>query len=168
MITPAYCRTMARYNRWQNNSLYREADTLSEAERHRDRGAFFGSIQRTLTHILWGDTMWMSRFDGWERAPVGMSKSAEMIVDWQELKTARLLADAKIADWAGRLTEDDLVGDLSWYSSVLKAEVKKPMGMLAAHLFNHQTHHRGQVHAMLTAAGCTPDATDMPFMPEDT
>ena len=62
MIDPAYVQRMARYNRWQNANLYGVADTLSDEERRRERGAFFGSIHKTLSHLLWGDRIWMSRF----------------------------------------------------------------------------------------------------------
>ena len=62
MIDPAYVQRMARYNRWQNANLYGVADTLSDEERRRERGAFFGSIHKTLSHLLWADQIWMSRF----------------------------------------------------------------------------------------------------------
>src|SRR4029450_9880640 len=64
MIDAAYVQRMARYNRWQNESLYGAAGTLSDAERRRARGAFFGSIHATLNHVLWGDRIWMSRLAG--------------------------------------------------------------------------------------------------------
>ena len=64
MITPDYARAMAVYNRWQNRSLYREADALTEAERKQPCGAFFGSIHATLSHLLFGDQIWMHRFAG--------------------------------------------------------------------------------------------------------
>jgi uncharacterized damage-inducible protein DinB len=162
MIAPEYCQTLARYNAWQNRSLYREADAIGDQARRLDRGAFFGSIQATLSHIHWGDCMWMSRFDGWDRPG-----AHETIEDWDELKSLRLDADARMAAWAGGVTQDDLNGDLSWYSGILKADLCKPKWILVGQLFNHQTHHRGQVHAMLTAAGGTPDATDLGFMPDD-
>ena len=66
MITPAYVQLMARYNAWQNLSIYTAARGLSTEDRQQDRGAFFGSIQGTLCHLAWGDLMWMSRFDGGE------------------------------------------------------------------------------------------------------
>ena len=65
MITPAYVRTMAAYNSEMNRRLYGPAARLSDEARKADRGAFWGSIHKTLTHILWGDNSWMSRFDGW-------------------------------------------------------------------------------------------------------
>ena len=68
MIDPAYVQRMARYNRWQNENLYGVADRLSDEERRRERGAFFGSIHQTLSHLMWGDRIWMSRFAGFARA----------------------------------------------------------------------------------------------------
>ena len=62
MITSDYARLMARYNRWRNGAIFAEAGTLSEAERARDRGGFFGSIQGTLNHVLWADRLWLHRF----------------------------------------------------------------------------------------------------------
>jgi len=167
MISPEYVRVMSRYNRWQNKSLYGAADTLDTADRTRDRGAFFGSIQRTLGHLLWGDTIWMSRFDGWEAPAGSIAESPLMVLDWAALKTARAQADARIVDWGERVLAQDLAGDLTWYSGAMGRELTKPRALLVMQLFNHQTHHRGQVHAMLTAAGARPDDTDLPFMPED-
>ena len=164
MITPEYVQMMARYNQWQNRSLYGAADTLDDAARRMDRGAFFGSIHDTLAHILWGDTLWMSRFDGWEPPT---DKAGMVIADWEGLKQARKAADARLIDWGGRVQPDDLKGDLSWSSAVMNREFKKSRALLVMQLFNHQTHHRGQVHAMLTAAGTKPEDTDLPFMPDD-
>ena len=67
MITPAYVRTMAAYNSEINRRFYAAASRLSDAERKRERNAFWGSLHNTLVHILWGDGQWMSRFDGWQR-----------------------------------------------------------------------------------------------------
>jgi uncharacterized damage-inducible protein DinB len=157
---------MARYNAWQNRSLYREAGRLSDAQRREDRGAFFRSIHGTLGHLLWGDTMWMSRFDGWEKPPVGPAEG-ERWLDWEGLAAARLAADERIAAWAARLTEGDLAGDLTWHSGVLKRDMTRPRWVLVVHMFNHQTHHRGQAHALLTGFGARPDDTDLGFMPHD-
>ena len=73
--------------------------------------------------------------------------------------------DADLAAWAGQQRDEDLTGTLTWYSQSAEREIKKPLGLILTHLFNHQTHHRGQVHAMLTAAGARPDQTDLPFLP---
>ncbi len=166
MITPAYVRRMAAYNRWQNDSLYTAADGLSPAARELDRGAFFRSIHGTLAHLLWGDSIWMSRFDDWEAPEVSIPDSALFVIGWEELKAARLEADTRILDWAARVQAADLQGELSWLSAAMGREVTRPRALLVMQLFNHQTHHRGQVHAMLTAAGARPQDTDLPFMPE--
>ena len=166
MITADYARTMARYNAWQNRSLYREGDKLSDVQRREDRGAFFCSLHGTLAHLLWGDMMWMSRFDGWDKPEVGPA-DGESWLDWEALKTARTSADTRITNWASRLTDTDLEGDLIWYSGILKRDIGKPKWITITHFFNHQTHHRGQAHAILTSFGMTPDATDLGFMPDD-
>jgi uncharacterized damage-inducible protein DinB len=157
---------MGRYNAWQNRSIVAASDTLSEADRKADRGAFFGSIQGTLSHLLWGDLIWMSRFDGGDPPPGGIPESPTLFADWTALKRERAATDERIEAWAARLDEADLEGDLSWHSGALGREVTKPRALLITHFFNHQTHHRGQVHAMLTAAGARPGATDLAFMPE--
>jgi uncharacterized damage-inducible protein DinB len=164
MITPAFVRTMADYNRWQNESLCRAADQLSDAQRKEPRGAFFGSIHATLNHLLWGDQMWMSRFAGTPRpkAP-GIPQSIGMFESWDDLKRERQAFDQVIIDWAETLDGAWLDGDLTWFSGASGREQTKPKTLLVVHMFNHQTHHRGQVHCMLTQAGVKPDATDLPF-----
>ena len=164
MITPAYVQMMARYSQWQNHSLYGAADTLDDSARRMDRGAFFGSIHDTLAHILWGDTLWMSRFDGWEPPT---DKAGIVIADWEDLIKARQAADARFIDWGARVSRSDLEGDFSWHSAVLQRDFTKPKSVCVMQIFNHQTHHRGQVHAMLTAAGTRPDDTDLPFIPDE-
>jgi uncharacterized damage-inducible protein DinB len=166
MITPAFAQAMAAYNAWQNRSLYGAAAALPDEARRQDRGAFFKSIHGTLNHILWGDRIWMSRFDNWPKPEVPIGESPRMIDDFAALRTARVEADAKLADWAARLDQAALEGDLTWYSGISQVERTKPRALLVTHMFNHQTHHRGQVHAMLTAAGAKPEATDLPWMPE--
>jgi uncharacterized damage-inducible protein DinB len=165
MITPQYVRTMAGYNRWQNESLYAAADRLSDAERKQPRGAFFGSIHGTLNHLLWGDQMWMSRFAGTPRPKAaGIPESVAMVETWDDLKRQRQTFDREIIDWANRLDAAWLEGDLTYFSGAAGREITKPKGLLVSHLFNHQTHHRGQVHCLLTQAGQRPGATDLPLL----
>ena len=166
MMTSGLCRTLARYNAWQNANLYGTADTLADAERRRDRGAFFGSIHATLSHLLWGDTIWMSRFDGWDAPGGGIVGSAAFEPDWERLEARRREADARILEWAGRVAPEWLGANMTWHSGALGREITKPAGFCVAHFFNHQTHHRGQVHAMLTAAGARPGNTDLFAMPD--
>lgn len=164
MITPEFLNTMAAYNGEMNRRIYGAAGRLSDEERRRERGAFWGSIHGTLNHILWGDTIWMSRFAGWEKPPVPAPQSAGLHEDFFALQKARGEADRRISDWAGQVKPDGLSGDLAWFSGVLGREISKPKSLLVVHFFNHQTHHRGQVHAMLTAAGEKTGDTDLPFV----
>ena len=165
MIDGAYVQRMARYNRWQNENLYGVADTLSDADRKLPRGAFFGSIHATLGHLLWGDRAWMSRFAGTPRPEGGIPESVSLYPDWDVLKRERTAFDAVIIDWADRLDATWLTDDLTWYSFAVKAQLAKPKWLLVTHMFNHQTHHRGQVHCLLTQAGAKPADTDLILMP---
>jgi uncharacterized damage-inducible protein DinB len=165
MIDLGYVQRLARYNRWQNENLYGVADTLSDAERKRACGAFFGSIHATLNHLLWADRIWMSRLAGSPRPEGGIPESVATYSEWNDLKRERAAFDTVIVDWADRLDPASLEGDLTWFSGAIKAELRKPRWLLVTHMFNHQTHHRGQVHCMLTQAGGKPGDTDLPIMP---
>jgi uncharacterized damage-inducible protein DinB len=164
MITPGWVRMMAAYNAEMNRRLYGAADRLEEAARRQERGAFFGSIHATLSHLLWGDTAWMARFDGWEMPQGGIQASPRLHDDWTKLKADRAEVDARIEAWAARVDPAWLASDLTWFSGAMGREVTRPAAALVTHFFNHQTHHRGQVHAMLTAAGEATGATDLPFV----
>lgn len=164
MIVHTFAQNMARYNRWQNASLYAAADALSDAERRSDRGAFFQSIHGTLNHLLWADAMWMSRLAGGPRPDVALRDSSAYRPDWTRLKEERAQADERLIAWADGLDAAALGGDLSWFSAALGTMIVKPRALVVVHVFNHQTHHRGQAHAMLTAAGARPEDTDLIFM----
>ena len=161
MITPAYVRTMAAYNSEMNKRLYDAANRLSDAERRRDRGAFWHSIHGTLVHILWGDGQWMSRFDAWQRPATPIKESDHLIEDWAELCSARQKADAGISRWAQKVDDAWLNGDMTWFSGAANREVTAPKRLLVTHFVNHQTHHRGQAHTLLTAAGQQTGDTDL-------
>jgi uncharacterized damage-inducible protein DinB len=161
MITAAYVRTMAAYNAEMNRRLFDAAARLSEPERRAPRGAFWGSIHGTLTHILWGDRQWMSRFDNWPKPATPIKQSAQMIDDFAELAAARRQADAAITRWARQVDDTWLGEDLVWFSGAANREICAPKQLLVSHFFNHQTHHRGQAHAMLTAAGEATGDTDL-------
>ncbi|HTZ34689.1 MAG TPA: DinB family protein [Stellaceae bacterium] len=161
MITPAYVRTMAAYNSEMNRRLYAAAGRLSDAERRRDRGAFWGSLHGTLVHILWGDGQWMSRFAGWERPTTPIKESGHMLVDYDALCARRVEADAGIEAWAATVDDAYLARDMTWFSGAAQRDVTAPYRLLVTHFFNHQTHHRGQAHALITAAGEKTDDTDL-------
>jgi uncharacterized damage-inducible protein DinB len=161
MITPAYVRLMGDYNAEMNRRLYAAAARLTDAERKADRGAFWKSIHGTLTHLLWGDMQWMSRFNDWPKPEVAIKQSAGMIDDFATLQSRRATADADIVAWANEVDDGWLAGDLVWFSGAAGKEMRRQRGKLVVHFFNHQTHHRGQAHALLTACGQDTGDTDL-------
>lgn len=168
MIETGYVIAMARYNAWQNRQIMDIVEGMDEAALVLDRGAFFGSIFGTLNHLLWGDTLWMSRWckDVAKPAESGTESTTytENAGVWQ---AERVRLDAQIRVWANGLSNANLAGDLTWHSGILGREVCKSMAVCVAHMFNHQTHHRGQIHAMLTAGDHAAPTTDLIFMPEE-
>lgn len=166
MITPDYCRMMARYNAWQNRQLEEALKGVPLEELRADRGAFFGSILGTLNHLLWGDGMWMSRFDqSVPRPRGGIAESADLFPTLGAWSAERFRMDARIGRWAAGLKAVDLTGNFSFRSAML-GEVTRAVGPCVVHMFNHQTHHRGQVHAMMTQAGLDAPVSDLFLMPE--
>ncbi|MCD9147102.1 DinB family protein [Pseudophaeobacter flagellatus] len=166
MPTKEYALTMARYNLWQNENLLSTADDLPGAEREKDRGAFFSSIQKTLSHLFWGDMIWMSRFAGTSAPKGGITETTDLITSWESYRADRKAFDERILKWAHEVAPEWFEGELTWFSGAIDREITKPKSLLVIQFFNHQTHHRGQVHAMLTSAGAKPGDTDVPFMPE--
>ena len=116
LVGPAFVRTMAAYNEEMNRRIYAAAERLPEGARRLQRGAFWGSIHGTLCHLLWGDQMWMSRFDGWAKPTVRQKDSPTLIADFGELKRARVDADERISSWAERVTEGWLSEEQTWFS----------------------------------------------------
>jgi uncharacterized damage-inducible protein DinB len=164
VIDKSYVHLMSRYNEWQNTNLYGAADKLSDDERKRTCGAFFGSIHATLDHLLWGDQIWMSRFAGTPKPEGGIKGSVSRHPVWEDLKRERVAFDRVMVEWAAGIESNWLEGDLSYFSGAAQREIKAAKWLLVTHMFNHQTHHRGQVHCMLTQSGAKPGDTDLPFI----
>ncbi len=165
MISARYCRLMARYNSWQNTSLVTAADALTDAQRRMDQGAFFKSIAATLNHLYWADALMLEGIKGNERPQDTITHSLHHPSDWSAFKDMRARRDRDITQWAKDLTDAGLNGTVAWYPPDGSARVEMPTPVCVVQLFNHQTHHRGQIHAMLTALGAEPGPTDIPAMP---
>lgn len=165
MISAEYCRLLAGYNCWQNASLVAAADGLTDAERWLDRGAFFKSIAATLNHLYWADALMLERIEGNERPQDVIKHSLTNPSNWPDFKKLRAQRDMEIVKWAKRLRNTDLGGIVAWYPVDGSTRTEMPKAICVVQLFNHQTHHRGQIHAMLTAAGTDPEPTDLPAMP---
>ena len=141
----------AAYNRWANTQVYAAAAELSDADFRSNRGAFFGSLHRTLNHLLVADRIWMKRFTGAGEAPTTLD--AVLFEDLDALVAARRAEDERIIAWTGMLDEKTLAGDFTYVTVVQPVEITQPLSAAVAHFFNHQTHHRGQCHMTLTALG---------------
>lgn len=166
MITPAHAQTMARYNTWQNANIFGAASKLTDEQRKADRGAFFKSIHATLNHLVWADHMWLVRFK--VKEPPRAKNIAEGLAqypDWEDLTRARAGLDAFIETWADALSPSDFEGDLEWFAASARMDMVTPKWVAITHFFNHQTHHRGQVHCLVTGYGVMPERTDLPFAP---
>jgi uncharacterized damage-inducible protein DinB len=144
----AHFSMFARYNDWANRRLYESARLLSDQEYRADRGAFFGSVHGTLNHLLITDRIWMNRFTG--SGPTYSRLDEVPFADLPPLRSAREAEDRRIIEWIEGLGADALDGSFTYRTIVNPKEVTQRLAPALAHLFNHQTHHRGQVHAMLT------------------
>lgn len=161
MISPGYCRLMSRYNAWQNASLVVAADGLTNEERWKDRGAFFKSIAATFNHLYWADALVLERLKGNERPEETIKHSLTDPSNWDEFKALRLQRNEQIEEWSAGLVDAQLDGILVWCPGDGSTRIAKPKTLCVMQFFNHQTHHRGQIHAMLTAAGAKPEPTDL-------
>lgn len=139
---------LAAYNGWANKRLYDAAAELTDTQYRADRGAFFKSVHGTLNHLLVTDRIWMQRFTGEGDAPDRLD--AILHEDLPGLRAAREAEDTRILGWVKGLSGAALAGTIS-YRRVSTPEVfTQPLAPALQHLFNHQTHHRGQAHALLT------------------
>lgn len=166
MIDPSYCKHMARYSRWQNQSLYAACAKLDDITRKRNMGAFFKSIHNTLNHILIADRLWLSRFDG---EPAGDIQSLDQVlyVDFDELTKQRGFTDDRLDRFVATLTPARIEGEITFRRmSGTKEEVTWPMTICLIHYFNHGTHHRGQITTLLMQCGIDPGVTDLPALPK--
>ncbi|MBY4607588.1 DinB family protein [Rhizobium sp. 9T] len=144
-------RMFAAYNHWANAQVYAAAAELSEPEFRSDRGAFFGSLHRTLNHLLVADRIWMKRFTGTGEAPTSLD--AVLFEEFDALAVARKAEDERIIAWTGTLDETSLAANFTYSPVTQPIVMTQPLWTALSHLFNHQTHHRGQCHMTLTALG---------------
>ncbi len=162
MSNPELYQFLARYNQWMNGKVYKVCSTIPDKDRRADRGAYFKSIHGMLNHLYFGDAIWMGRLGGFDAAfaPIGQ----ETFDDFEQLHAARRKLDQDIVDWTGGLTAQWLDAIETWTSGLDKRDRSQPRWLLASHVFNHQTHHRGQLSTLLTQMGHDIGVTDLPRM----
>jgi uncharacterized damage-inducible protein DinB len=157
---------LARYNTLANRRVYESCSQLTDAERKRSRPAFFKSIHGTLNHIMvdealcasFASRIWLTRFEGKEIPSTGLD--AILYEDFDELREARIAEDERIEAFASGLIEEFLASTITYRNNAGNIHTD-PVNLLVAHFFNHQTHHRGQIHDMLTQTEIAPPVLDM-------
>lgn len=169
---------MSEYNRRMNNQIYKVVRGLEESELHEDRGAFFKSIIGTLNHILVGDIIWLTRFSKHSERYISLAELAEfpkpkgldhiLFSNLISLIEAREKVDLLIYSWLKNETKEGDFNKLLGYSNTKGIVSKRDFGELISHLFNHQTHHRGQLSTLLNQMNLDIGATDFLFaIPEE-
>jgi uncharacterized damage-inducible protein DinB len=148
MTFAAHYRMFGHYNAWANNRLYEATARLSTEQYRADRGAFFKSVHGTLNHLLATDRIWMQRFTGEGDAPNRLD--AILFETFDQLRAAREAEDRRIVDFVDRLDDVRIAGTIKYRRVTSPEQFEQPVAPALAHWFNHQTHHRGQVHAVLT------------------
>ena len=151
-------RTLAHYNMWANQRLYDACAKLSDEAYKKRRAAFFGGLHGVLNHILVGDRIWLARLQGYD---AGIERlDIALYEDLEVLRAARDGEDIAINDYVRRLSEDDLASPIS-YRALNGDPHADALHELLTHLFNHQTHHRGQAHDLLSQTAVAPPSLDL-------
>jgi len=143
-------RQYARYNTLANQRLYAAAADLPDAERKREMGAFFGSLHGTLNRLMIGDGIWMARFEGGQAPSTGLDAIVHDAFD--DLYAARVALDARIEAFFAAPPEGFFDSPLRYINNEGRV-FEDPPSLILPHFFNHQTHHRGQAHAILSRLG---------------
>ncbi len=153
-----YFRLLGRFNRWANQRLYGACATLSEEAYLRPRKAFFSSIHGTLNHVLACDILWSDRLDG----VASEIRALDQVIgaDLAGLEARRKPEDERLIAIVGGL-DDEALGGVLRYRLIADGESETPLPALLGTIFNHQTHHRGQVHNMLSQAEIEPPPLDI-------
>ncbi|MEM9043759.1 MAG: DinB family protein [Pseudomonadota bacterium] len=155
----AHFEMMAAYNAWANRRLYAAALNLSEDDFRANLGAFFGSVMGTLNHIMVADLIWLARFREQRQPPFGLDHILHE--DGEELAAARKVLDDDIIGYVAGQSDQNLFDDFTYTMITTDQTVTQPRAPALTHFFNHQTHHRGQVHAMLTRVTKDAPALDL-------
>jgi uncharacterized damage-inducible protein DinB len=156
----AHFERMARYNRWANRRIYGVVAQLEPEEIQAPRSGFFPSIAKTLNHLLVTDRIWLGRFIG--KLSEHKSLDEAPYEDFAELTAAREAEDQRLIAYMKELTAAQIEGVLH-YKNMAGEPKSSEMLPLLAHLFNHQTHHRGQAHGMISSTRVAPPPLDLVY-----
>jgi uncharacterized damage-inducible protein DinB len=154
----AYFRMLARYNRIANETIFENVSSLEHAEYFKQRPGSFGSIHGLLNHLMLGDQIWMERFQGSGHDTPKLNTA--LFDHFSALKPARVELDARIERFFMSLTDEFLQRSFPYINNKGIAYVETAP-VAVGHFFNHQTHHRGQVHVMLSQTSVPPPPLDL-------
>ncbi len=163
MFPRNYYELMAEYNKWMDTKIHSVCLEIPDELRKKDLGSFFKSIHSTLNHIYYGDLAWMERLRDNKFTPRQIDE--DLFENFADLQTAQEKMDSEILLWAQSLTPEILNQSFDYVSNVEIYSRKLPIWVLATHMFNHQTHHRGQVTTLIKQLGYEPGITDLPWLP---
>lgn len=163
MFPKNYFELMAQYNKWMDANIYQVCLDIPDEDRKKDMGAFFKSIHGTLNHIYYGDLAWLERLRDNKFTPRKIG--VDLFEDFLELKSAQEKMDQEIIDWVQSMTDEKLHESYDYVSNVENFKRTLPIWVLTTHMFNHQTHHRGQVTTLIKQLGYEPGVTDIPWLP---
>jgi uncharacterized damage-inducible protein DinB len=159
MITREHFKLLAAYNRWANARLYAAALDLSDLSYRLHTGVYFGSLHGTLNHLLLADRLWLKRLTGEGDVPNDLDTI--LYEDRFELTKARIAEDNRLVEVIGKYDAAALIG-LHSYRTTSGMPQSQILADILLHLFNHQTHHRGQAHACLSIlTGGEPPSLDL-------
>ena len=150
---------LAAYNQWANERIYAAVVPLSDDDLRRDCGAFFKSLLGTLNHLLIADQMWMARFAGEPAPPYRLDEI--VFADLVALRQARMAEDQQISAFIDRQDDDTLMRVITYRTVSNPMTITQPLAPALDHFFNHQTHHRGQTHALLTRLSGSAPSLDL-------
>ncbi|HXA69566.1 MAG TPA: DinB family protein [Stellaceae bacterium] len=154
-----YYSTFARYNAWANARLYGACAKLSEADYLKPRASFFGSIHATLNHLMVADRIWLGRI---ESRPEKLALNQILYGDFTALHVARVAEDDRLIRVVDNIDPARLDQPLD-YLNTRGERFRTPLRIVLGHLFNHQTHHRGQAHGLLSQTPVPPPELDLIF-----
>jgi uncharacterized damage-inducible protein DinB len=163
MIDAHYAVLMAEYNAWMNDKIYVLCAGLTDEQRKADRGAFFKSIHATLNHLLWADRAFLVRL-GQLDVPIGTFNEM-LFEEFEPMRAERKRFDDRLLHWARTLEDGSLASEYEFVSVAWQRRRRMPRYVMVVQMFNHQTHHRGQLTTLLTQMGLDVGSTDLPFMP---
>jgi len=146
-----------------DGKIYDVCLEIPDKQRKKDMGAFFNSIHSTLNHIYFGDIAWLERLRDNKFTPRKIG--VDIFDDFEDLRAAQKKMDSEILDWTRTLTPEILNKPFDYVSNVENFSRTLPTWVLATHMFNHQTHHRGQVTTLIKQLGYEPGITDIPWLP---